>query len=60
MEFLGFILSPEEIQIDTRKVQTIQDWPTPWQIKDVQAFVGFANFYRQFIKGYSELVLPLT
>jgi len=60
VEFLGFILSLEGIQMDTRKVQTIQDWPTPWWVKDVQAFVSFMNFYRWFIKGYSELVLPLT
>jgi len=46
--------------MDDKKVQTIQDWPTPRRIKDVQAFIGFANFYRRFIEEYSELTLPLT
>jgi len=46
--------------MDTKKVQTILDWPTPWHVKDVQSFIGFANFYRCFIKDYLELILPLT
>jgi len=60
VEFLDFIFSLEGIQIDIQKVQTIQCWPTSWWVKDIQAFVGFANFYRWFIKGYLELVLLLT
>ena len=60
VEFLGFVLSPEGIKMDMKKVQTIQDWPIPRHVKDVQAFLGFANFYRRFIKGYSELTSPLT
>jgi len=42
------------------KVQTIKDWPTPRQVKDVQSFLGFANFYRRFIHNYSDLIQPLT
>jgi len=46
--------------MDTKKVQIIQDWPIPQWVKDVQMFIGFANFYRRFIKGYSEQILLLT
>ena len=46
--------------MDSAKVQVIQDWPEPKKVKDVQSFLGFANFYRCFIHGYSEIVLPLT
>jgi len=46
--------------MDSAKVQVIQDWPKPNKVKDVQSFLGFANFYRHFIHGYSEIVLPLT
>jgi len=60
VEFLGFVLSLEGIKMDMKKVQTIQDWPIPRHVKDVQAFLGFVNFYRRFIKGYSELTSPLT
>lgn len=41
------------------KVQTIQEWPTPKSVKEVQAFLGFANLYRRFIPDYSQVALPL-
>src|ERR1700677_1404321 len=46
--------------MDPAKVQTIQDWPEPHKVKDIQSFLGFANFYRQFIHKYSDIVVPLT
>ena len=42
------------------KVQVIQDWPEPQKIKDIQSFLGFANFYRCFIPHYSDIAVPLT
>ena len=60
VEFIDFVLSPKGIYMDTKKVQIIQDWPIPQWVKDVQMFIGFANFYRRFIKGYSEQILLLT
>jgi hypothetical protein len=46
--------------MDESKVQVIWDWPEPRKVTDVQSFLGFANFYRQFITGYSDIVVPLT
>jgi hypothetical protein len=46
--------------MDLSKVQTIQDWPNPHKIKDIQSFLGFANFYRCLISDYSKIVVPLT
>ena len=46
--------------MDPSKVQTIQDWPKPQKVKDIQSFLGFANFYRCFISDYSDIVIPLT
>jgi RNase H-like domain found in reverse transcriptase len=46
--------------MDPTKVQTVQDWPEPHKVKDVQYFLGSANFYRQFIHEYSDIVIPLT
>ena len=60
VEYLGFILSKEGLKMDQSKVQTIQDWPEPRKVKDIQSFLGFANFYRRFISGYSDIVVPLT
>ena len=42
------------------KVKVIQDWPEPQKVKDVQLFLGFANFYCRFIHNYSDLTVPLT
>ena len=42
------------------KVQIIQDWPEPHKVKDIQSFLGFANFYCHFIYGYSRITIPLT
>ena len=42
------------------KIQTVLDWPKLQKVKDIQSFLGFANFYRRFIQGYSDIVVPLT
>ena len=57
IEFLGYILSLEGLQINKEKIRVIWDWSTPRHIKDVQAFLGFMNFYRRFINNYFELTV---
>ncbi len=57
--FLGYVISLVGIFMDKSKVETIQCWATPYSVKDVQRFLGFANFYRRFIKGYSKIATPL-
>ncbi len=42
------------------KVKAILDWPVPRKVKDIQPFLGFANFYCRFIHEYSDIVIPLT
>ena len=46
--------------MDEAKVKVIQDWPIPRKVKDIQSFLGFANFYRRFIRDYSKITIPLT
>ena len=60
VEYLGSILTTEGICIDNTKTTAVQDWPTPKNLKEVQSFLGFANFYRRFIKEYSRTAAPLT
>src|SRR5258706_8117705 len=59
VEYLGFILTPTGLHMDLMKVATIQGWPEPWNVCDVQSFLGFANFYHRFITDYSQMTLPL-
>ena len=60
VEYLGFILSPNGLLMDPSKVSTILEWLEPRKIKDIQSFLGFANFYRRFISDYSKITVPLT
>ena len=59
VEFLGFVITPEGVEMDKSKVQTILDWKSPESVKDIQSFLGFANFYRRFIPNFSAVVSPL-
>src|SRR5436190_1863913 len=45
--------------MDPDRITTISEWPTPESVLDVQIFLGFANFYRRFIDGYSRVVMPI-
>jgi len=60
MEYLGYVLSPSGLTMSDTKVKTIQEWPEPRKVKDIQSFLGFANFYRRFIFNYSDIVILLT
>ncbi len=60
VEYLGYILSPEGLRMSEDKVKAILDWPMPRKGKDIQSFLGFANFYRRFIHEYSDIIIPLT
>src|SRR5690606_20119807 len=60
VEYLGLIVSTEGIKMDPAKVAAVVEWEEPQNVKDVQSFLGFANFYRRFINGYSRIVASLT
>ena len=59
-EYLRYMLSPNGLTMAQNKVQIIQDWPEPCKVKDIQSFLGFANFYCRFIYEYSRIVIQLT
>ncbi len=60
VEYLGYILSLEGLRMSEDKVKAILDWPVPWKVKDIQSFLGFANFYHCFIHKYSDIIIALT
>ncbi|KAL0186168.1 hypothetical protein M9458_017838, partial [Cirrhinus mrigala] len=60
VSFLGYIISAEGVAMDERKVSTVLRWPRPNTLKELQRFLGFANFYRRFIRHCSSVAAPLT
>jgi hypothetical protein len=53
IEYLGVIISHNKVEMDPVKIAGVADWPTPSNKKEVQSFIGFVNFYRRFIPGFS-------
>ena len=45
--------------MDPKKVEAVQNWETPTCMRDVRAFIGFANFYLRFIRAFSDIVRPM-
>jgi len=57
--FLGVVIGQEGIKMEEEKVKEVLEWPTPKCVKDVQKFLGLANYYRWFIKGFAMVARPL-
>ena len=55
VEFLRVIIGPDGIKIEEKKVKGVVEWPTPKCVKDVQKFLGLANYYYQFIEGFASI-----
>ena len=60
VEFLGYIISEQDIEMSAAKVEEVQNWVTPRKVKDVQEFLEFANFYRRLINDLGKLAVPFT
>jgi len=59
VDYLGLVIREGEVGMDPAKVEAISTWGTPKNLHDVRSFLGFANFYRRFIKDYSRIARPL-
>ncbi|CAI7797521.1 unnamed protein product [Closterium sp. NIES-54] len=57
---LPCVVSVSGIRTDPKKITAIQDWIAPTSVKELQSFLGFANYYRRFIQGYTSIASPLT
>ena len=58
--FLGHVVSKDGIQVDLNKVETVQRWPKPTSVTEIQSFLGLARYYKCFVKDFSKIVAPLT
>lgn len=60
VDFLGFRVGVNGVSIDPRRIASIVEWPEPTTFRELQQFLGFANFFRKFILHYSKVVSPMT
>jgi len=59
VEFLGVVISPKGVEMQKEKVEGVLKWPVPRNVKEVQKFLGLANYYRRFIKDFARIAALL-
>jgi hypothetical protein len=59
VQYLGHVVSQEGVKCDPKKVEAVEKWDRPESVKEARQFLGFAQYYRKFIKGFSEIASPL-
>ncbi|CAI5485195.1 unnamed protein product [Closterium sp. Yama58-4] len=59
VQFLGHMLSAEGIQVDPRTIKAVKKWKVPGYVKELQQFLGFANYYNRFVPQYAKITAPL-
>jgi hypothetical protein len=57
---LGFIMNSEGVGMESDRISTIEDWPTPKSVRDVQVLLAFTNLYRRFIRKYPNVMTPIS
>uniref|UniRef100_A0A8C7RSA0 Reverse transcriptase domain-containing protein n=1 Tax=Oncorhynchus mykiss TaxID=8022 RepID=A0A8C7RSA0_ONCMY len=60
VSFLGYRFSTSGVEMESDRISAVSNWPTPTTIKDVQRFLGFAHYYRRSIRGFDQVVAPIT
>ena len=58
--FLGVVIRPNRVEMKEEKVDGVLSWPEPKNVKDVRKFLGLANYYRRFIKDFTQVTRPMN
>ena len=59
VEFLGRLVSHDGVQVLPESIKAVTEWPAPKSVKEVQRFIGLANYHRLFLKDFAKLAEPL-
>ncbi|GJT85348.1 putative reverse transcriptase domain-containing protein [Tanacetum coccineum] len=60
VQFLGHVIDSKGIHVDPAKIESIKDWASPKTPTEIRQFIGLADYYRRFIKGFSKIAMPMT
>ncbi|CAI5468601.1 unnamed protein product [Closterium sp. Yama58-4] len=60
VQFLGHMVSAKGVHVDPRKIEAVKKWKVPENVKELQQFLGFANYYNRFMPQYAKIAAPLT
>ena len=60
ISILRVIVEKSQVKIEQEKIKAVKEWKTPTKIKDMESFLGFANFYQCFIQNFSYTAKPLN
>ena len=58
--FLRYVMSSKSISMEAKKIEVVKEWLEPKSVRNIQVFLGFANFYQQFIQGFNKIAALLT
>jgi hypothetical protein len=58
--FLGYVVTPQSIEVDEAKIEAIKSWPVPVTLTQLQSFLGLAGFYQRFMRDFSTIATPLN
>jgi hypothetical protein len=60
VEYLGHLVGKDNVRVDPKKIEAMEDWPHPKTLKILHGFLVLTSYYRKFVKNYRKIATPLT